>query len=172
MLSGYWTAICRGAGGRSCAVDDTPLPPDPPRSAAGGPLVDIPGIESAVGPDGRTMTTVSAAVLFAGDSARLTADAHAVLDAVADRIGAAAGSAPGHLVEVRGFVADPPGSTAEGRQALAAARAAAVGDHLAGRFAAAGRDIAVNGAGFGPPAGSPRWSTGSSSSRSRPPCAP
>lgn len=152
-LERYWTAICGAAAepGGTCVVDRAPLPAQPPVAMMAGALVDVPGVTSAVGPDGHMTTTVSGAVLFAGDSAELTDDARALLDGLAGQVAAAVARQPGLPVVVRGFVADPPGSTVEGRLATATARAAAVAGRLAPALEGVG--AVIDAAGVGTPPG-------------------
>jgi outer membrane protein OmpA-like peptidoglycan-associated protein len=122
-LTGYWQAICRAAGARHCDVDETRTTTTRSAATVATPVVPVPGVTSVTGPDRTTTTTFSNDVLgFTGDSAVLSADARELLGATATAIGGRLGA----TVTVRGFTADPPGSTAGGRQRLAEARAHAV----------------------------------------------
>lgn len=122
----YWRSICAASRAKRCDVDDTRLPANPANAGVATPVVPVPGVSSVVGPDERVITTVLQSALgFAGDSAVLSADGRALLVAVAGAVG---GKRP---VTVVGFAADPPGSTAAGRQQLAAERATTVANVLA-----------------------------------------
>jgi outer membrane protein OmpA-like peptidoglycan-associated protein len=152
-LIGYWTAICTAAApGGSCAVDDTPLDPGPSRATADTPVVDVPGITSATGPDGRTTVTLFDAVTgFSPDSAVLSADAEEVLRGVSARIAATLAQRPDTTITIRGYVADPPGSTPAGRQQTATDRALAVQAFLTDRLHEAGFSPRIDAAGVGTP---------------------
>lgn len=126
-LAGYWTAICRAAKADSCDVDQSRLPAAPPLATVATPSVPVPGVNSVVGPDGAASVTVSDATLgFAGNSAALSADARSLLLSLASTITARLADERSTVVVVRGYAADPPGSTDRGRTALALARANAV----------------------------------------------
>jgi outer membrane protein OmpA-like peptidoglycan-associated protein len=154
-LTTYWSAICRAAApGGSCAVDDSPLPPTPPRASAEDPVVDVPGMTSAVGPDGRTTTTLFDQLLgFAPDSAVLSADAQEVLRGMSARIAAKLAAQPDLTITIRGYVADPPDSTPAGREQTSEERAAAVAAFLAGQLHDAGLAPRIDAAGAGTPPG-------------------
>ncbi|EOD66265.1 hypothetical protein, partial [Amycolatopsis vancoresmycina] len=120
-LLSYWQKICARAKAAGCDFDDKRVAAEPPRATVATPVVPVPGVTSVVGPAGRVSTTVSDSALgFTGDSAVLSPDALDLLRALARSITAAGRSDP---VVVRGYAADPPGSTAAGRQALADLRA-------------------------------------------------
>ncbi len=141
-LVAYWREICRAAGAADCVVDETRPDQRPPNGTVPTPEVPVPGIVSVRGPDGTTKTTLSNEVLgFAGDSAALSPSAQGVLAELAARIVAK----PAARVVVRGFTADPPGSTEQGRAQLSAARAGAV----AGALRAAGVAVAIDSSGGG-----------------------
>src|SRR6476661_4498379 len=119
-LVGYLCAIVRAAGAVSCDVDQSPLGAAPPASTVPTPVVDVPGVTSAVGPNGSVTTALDDTVLgFGPDSAELGVDARAVLRAVAMQIAARSAN----LVTIRGYVADPPASTPSDRRELAQQRA-------------------------------------------------
>lgn len=142
-LAAYWQAICRAAGAASCDVDQSRVPAEPPRATVVTPVVPVPGVTSVIGPRGRVTTTVSDTALgFAGDSAVLSESARDLLRSLAGSITAGGASAP---VTVRGFAADPPGSTEAGRRALAEQRARAV----AGALTRAGVTQRVDASGTG-----------------------
>lgn len=123
LLVAYWTALCERAGAASCTVDASPAGAGPPASTTPVPLVPVPGVESVTAPDGRVSTTVTGDLLgFGGDSAEISATGRTVLAGVTAQIT----SAGAETVTVRGFAADPPGSTPEGVAAVAGARADAV----------------------------------------------
>ncbi|MEU7789100.1 OmpA family protein [Amycolatopsis sp. NPDC049159] len=129
-LAAYWQAICRAAGAAACDVDQSRVPAEPSRATAATPVVPVPGVTSVTGPRGEVTTTVSDAALgFAGDSAVLSESAGDLLRSLAGSITAGRTSAP---VTVRGFAADPPGSTDAGRRELAEQRARAVAGALTG----------------------------------------
>lgn len=151
----YWSAICTAAAaGGTCQVDQTPLAARPPASTAGMPVIDIPGISSAIGPDGRITTTLAGAVLFAAESVVLTPDAREVLRGVAGQIADKHGNDTDQSpITIRGYVADPPASTPESRQQTADQRAAAVAEFLRAELAASGISLAIDAAGMGTPPG-------------------
>ncbi|RBY83027.1 hypothetical protein DQ238_03295 [Geodermatophilus sp. TF02-6] len=151
-LVGYWTAICTAAApGGSCDVDARPLDPSPPVATADTPVVDVPGIDSATGPDGRTTVTLFDAVTgFAPDSAVLSADAQDVLRGISARIAAELAAQPDTTITIRGYVADPPDSTPAGRQQTADERAGAVQAFLTDQLRAAGSPP-IDAAGAGTP---------------------
>lgn len=121
----YWRAICAASRAKRCDVDDSRLPPETAQTEVATPVVPVPGVSSVVGSDRRVTTTVAQSALgFAGDSADLSADGRDLLVAIAGAIGDT------RPVRVVGFGADPPGSTAAGRQQLAALRARTVADVL------------------------------------------
>jgi outer membrane protein OmpA-like peptidoglycan-associated protein len=154
VLTRYMCTIASAAGAASCDVDRTPLDAVAPSTTVDTPLVDVPGISSVVGPDGRTTTTIENSALgFGPDSAELSADALTVLQAVAVRIAARLVEHPEAVVSVRGYVADPPTSTPLGRQQLSDQRAAAVARALATALAAAGLAPRIDVAGAGTPPG-------------------
>ncbi|WP_410660517.1 OmpA family protein [Amycolatopsis sp. lyj-112] len=141
-LVAYWREICRAAGAAECLFDEARLDPRPPNGNVATPDVPVPGIVSVSGPDGTTKTTLTNDVLgFAGDSAALSPAAQGVLAELALRIAAR----PAARVVVRGFTADPPGSTGQGRADLSAARAGAV----AGALKAAGVAVPIESSGGG-----------------------
>lgn len=142
-LAAYWQAICRAAGAVACDVDQSRTPAEPSRATAATPVVPVPGVTSVTGPRGEVTTTVSDAALgFAGDSAVLSESARDLLRSLAGSITAGRSDAP---VSVRGFAADPPGSTEAGRRALAERRARAV----AGALTEAGVTQRVDASGTG-----------------------
>jgi outer membrane protein OmpA-like peptidoglycan-associated protein len=142
----YWQAICAQAHAAGCDFDDKRVPAEPPNATVATPVVPVPGVTSVVGPDGQVSTTVSDSALgFAGDSAILSPGAQALVRALAGSITARLSGKPGAVVTVRGYAADPPGSTAAGRQALADLRARAV----AGALGQAGVRQRVDAAGTG-----------------------
>ncbi|MGH3910183.1 MAG: OmpA family protein, partial [Pseudonocardiaceae bacterium] len=155
-LTAYWTAICEAAAD-SCEFDDTRFARTPPVPGPEMPVVPIPGVTSVTGPSGEVTTTLSDRVLgFAGNSAALSPAAVDLLGETATRITAKAGGRPDAPVTVRGYTADPPGSTPEGRQQLSLDRARAVAHALAaagvtnkivtvGGAAAPGMSAVVNG---------------------------
>ena len=127
----YWQAICAKAQALSCEFDDMRVPAEPPHATVATPVVSVPGVTSVVGPSGQVSTTVSDSALgFAGDSAVLSPGAQDLLRTLAGSITARLEGRPGAVVTVRGYAADPPGSTAAGRQALADLRSRAVSDAL------------------------------------------
>lgn len=129
-LAAYWQAICRAAGAAACDVDQSRLPAEPAKATTVTPVVPVPGVTSVTGPRGTVTTTVSDAALgFAGDSAVLSESARDLLRSLAGSITAGGAGAP---VTVRGFAADPPGSTEAGRRELAEQRARAVAGALTG----------------------------------------
>ncbi|WP_083255096.1 OmpA family protein [Amycolatopsis orientalis] len=145
-LVAYWREICRAAGAAECVIDDARPDHRPPNGNVPTPEVPVPGIVSVSGPDGTTKTTLSNDVLgFAGDSAALSPAAQGVLTELASRIGAKRDGRTAAKVVVRGFTADPPGSTEQGRAELSAARANAV----AGALRAAGVDGPIEASGGG-----------------------
>lgn len=153
-LVGYWTAICRAATGTgTCEVDQTALPPLPPAGDAPVAVVPVDPISSAVGPDGRTTETVSGSVLFAGDSAELSPHASGVLHDISKRIAAKLAARADVTVTIRGFVADPPGSTPESQLATADARARVVGAAISSDVTDLGFSTHLDVAGVGTPPG-------------------
>ncbi|MEV6908794.1 OmpA family protein [Amycolatopsis sp. NPDC051071] len=141
-LVAYWREICHAAGAAECLFDEARLDSRPPNGTVPTPDVPVPGIVSVRGPDGTTKTTLSNDVLgFAGDSAALSPAAQGVLAELASRIAAK----PSAGVVVRGFTADPPGSTGQRRAELSAARANAV----AGALRAAGAGVRIDASGGG-----------------------
>jgi outer membrane protein OmpA-like peptidoglycan-associated protein len=152
-LVGYWTAICTAAApGGSCDVDARPLDPSPPVATADMPVVDVPGIDSATGPDGRTTVTLFDSVTgFAPDSAVLSADAQNILRGISARIAAKLAQQPHTTITIRGYVADPPGSTPASRQQTADERARAVEAFLTDQLRAAGFSPPIDAAGAGTP---------------------
>ncbi|WP_181770971.1 OmpA family protein [Amycolatopsis pittospori] len=148
-LIAYWREICHAAGAAECVFDEARLEPRPPNGTVPTPEVPVPGIVSVRGPDGTTKTTLSNDVLgFAGDSAALSPAAQGVLAELASRIVARSEDRPSARVVVRGFTADPPGSTEQGRADLSAARAGAVAGAL--RAAGVSRPIDSSGGGTAP----------------------
>ncbi|HEU0086149.1 MAG TPA: OmpA family protein [Pseudonocardiaceae bacterium] len=130
-LTAYWTAIC-AATAKSCQVDDARLAATPPAATAAMPVVPIPDVTSVTGPHGEVTTTLSDRVLgFAGDSAALSPAAVELLGATAARITAKLSGHPDATVAIRGYTADPPGSTTAGRLQLSQQRAQAVAEALA-----------------------------------------
>ncbi|MDS0134006.1 hypothetical protein H5970_21155 [Amycolatopsis sp. CM201R] len=124
----YWQVICTQARAAGCEFDDKRVTTEPSRATVATPVVPVPGVTSVVGPAGRVSTTVSDSALgFSGDSAVLSPGALDLLRALAGSITAAGRS---DAVVIRGYAADPPGSTAAGRQALADQRARAVAGAL------------------------------------------
>jgi outer membrane protein OmpA-like peptidoglycan-associated protein len=146
-------AICAAAApGGSCDVDARPPDPSPPTATADMPVVDVAGIDSATGPDGRTTVTLLDSVTgFAPDSAVLSADAQDVLRDISARIAAELAEQPDTTITIRGYVADPPDSTPAGRQQTADERARAVQAFLADQLRAAGFSPAIDAAGAGTP---------------------
>lgn len=144
-LTAYWLAIC-AASAKSCDVDETRFARTGPAAGPDLPVVGIPDVSSVTGPGGEVTTTLSDRVLgFAGDSATVSPAALDLLGETAARINARLAGQPDALVTVRGYTADPPGSTSEGRLRLSEQRARAV----AGALTAAGvthRIVAVGGA--------------------------
>lgn len=142
-LAAYWQAICRAAHAAACDVDQSRVPAEPSRATVATPVVPVPGVTSVTGPRGEVTTTVSDTALgFAGDSAVLSESARDLLRSLAGSITAGASRAP---VTVRGFAADPPGSTDAGRRELAEQRARAV----AGALTEAGVTQRVDASGTG-----------------------
>ncbi|MET8853061.1 hypothetical protein [Amycolatopsis sp. NPDC004625] len=142
----YWQAICTRAQAAGCDFDDKRVAAGPPRATVATPVVPVPGVTSVVGPAGRVSTTVSDSALgFSGDSAVLSSGAVDLLRTLAGSIMA---GPPGAVVIVRGYAADPPGSTAAGRQALADLRAGVVADAL--RQAGVSRRVDAAGVGTQP----------------------
>jgi outer membrane protein OmpA-like peptidoglycan-associated protein len=130
----------------SCDVDQSRVPPEPPQGEVLTPIVPVPGVTSVVGPRGEVSTTVSDAALgFAGDSAALSAPARELLRSLAESIIARLSGRPGAAVTIRGYAADPPGSTEAGRRELAQQRARAV----AGALTDAGVAQRIDAAGVG-----------------------
>jgi outer membrane protein OmpA-like peptidoglycan-associated protein len=153
-LAGYWLAICRAAGAASCDVDQTRLPPVKPLATAAMPVVPVPDVASVVGPHGQVTTTVSDGALgFAGDSAAIGPAARDLLRSLAGTITTRLAGHPDVVVVVRGYAADPPGSTDRGRTALATQRARAVAGELVSALAAAGLPNRVTATGIGTQAG-------------------
>jgi outer membrane protein OmpA-like peptidoglycan-associated protein len=127
----YWQAICARARAAGCDFDDKRVPAEPPHATVATPIVPVPGVTSVVGPAGQVSTTVSDSALgFSGDSAVLSPGALELLRTLAGSITARLAGRPGAVVTIRGYAADPPGSTAAGRQALADQRARTVADAL------------------------------------------
>lgn len=130
-LTAYWQAICT-ATADACEFDDTRFERTAPVPGPEMPLVPIPDVISVTGPQGEVTTTLSDRVLgFAGDSSALSPVAHELLAETAARISAKLSGQPEATVTVRGYTADPPGSTHAGRQQLSLRRAQAVADALA-----------------------------------------
>ncbi|GHH54409.1 hypothetical protein GCM10017774_69440 [Lentzea cavernae] len=130
-LTAYWTALCQAAGAASCEIDESRVDHAPPNSDAPVPVVPVPGITSVTGPDGTERTTLLNDVLgFAGDSAELSPSARELMRQYAARVTAKLASRPDAVVTVRGYTADPPGSTEAGRQELSSRRAQVVADAL------------------------------------------
>jgi outer membrane protein OmpA-like peptidoglycan-associated protein len=152
-LEAYWSAICRAAApGGSCTVDDSPLPPAPPRGTAEMPVIDVPGVSSASGPDGQVTTTLTDPVLgFGPDSAVLSSDAQELLRSVSGRIAEKIAGHAAATITVRGYVADPPDSTPAGRQQTSDERAAAVSDFLQAQLGHQGLSFHIDSAGAGTP---------------------
>ncbi|QRP51161.1 OmpA family protein [Amycolatopsis sp. FDAARGOS 1241] len=145
-LGAYWRAICQAAGAASCDVDQSRVPARRPEATIATPAVPVPGVQSVVGPSGRISTTVADSALgFAGDSADLSPAARDLLRSLAEGISARLADRPDAPVTVRGYAADPPGSTAAGRQELATLRAQAV----AGALKASGVTNPLDAAGIG-----------------------
>jgi outer membrane protein OmpA-like peptidoglycan-associated protein len=116
------------------------------------PVVDVPGIDSATGPDGRTTVTLFDSVTgFAPDSAALSADAQNVLHGISARIAAKLAQRPDTTITIRGYVADPPDSTPASRQQTADERARAVQAFLTDQLRAAGVSPPIDAAGAGTP---------------------
>ncbi len=129
-LTAYWKAICAAAAG-DCRFDGTRFTPVPPDTTVQTPVVAIPEVSSVTGPSGEVTTTLSDRVLgFAGDSSMLPPTALDLLHDTADRINADLTAHPDTQVTVRGYTADPPGSTPGDRQRLSQDRAQAVADAL------------------------------------------
>jgi outer membrane protein OmpA-like peptidoglycan-associated protein len=145
-LARYWQAICTAANALSCDVDQSRVPAQHPAATVATPVVPVPGVQSVVGPDGRISTTVSDSALgFSGDSAALSPAAKDLLRSLAGSISARLADRPDAPVTIRGYAADPPGSTAAGRQELATLRARTVAAALTG----AGVTSPVDAAGVG-----------------------
>ena len=152
-LIDYICAIVVAAGGR-CDVDANQLDAVAPVATTVMPIVDVPGIVSAVGPDGLTTMTLSDAVLgFAGDSATLSPQAHSTLQDIAAHMTSRPRTGSESTVIVRGYVADPPSSTAEGRRRLSEERAVAVARFLAAELARSGHSLRIDAAGIRTPPG-------------------
>jgi outer membrane protein OmpA-like peptidoglycan-associated protein len=150
----YMCAIAAAGGAARCDIDRSPLDPVPPTATVADPVVVVPGLTSVVGPDGHTTTTLSDSALeFTPDSATLTPDALDLLRGIAAHITARLTVEPDAVVTIRGYVADPPSSTAASRQELSARRAAAVADALTAQFAAHGLAPRIDAAGAGTPPG-------------------
>lgn len=157
-LVGYLCAIAGAAGAVACDVDQSPLAAAAAASTVPTPVVEIPGITSAVGPNGQVTTVLDDTVLgFTADSAELGPDARAVLHAVAAQIAARSAGA----VTVRGYVADPPTSTPSGRQELSDRRSGVVADVLRVEMAALGVAAPIDAAGAGTPPGMSAMVSGS-----------
>jgi flagellar motor protein MotB len=149
-LLGYLCAIVRTAGAVTCDVDQSPLDAAPPASTVPTPAVDVPGVTSAVGPNGSVTTALDDTVLgFTANSAELGPDARAVLHALAVQIAA---RSPG-LVTIRGYVADPPVSTPSGRRDLAERRADVVAGVLRVELGRLGVSPRIDAVGVGAPSG-------------------
>lgn len=149
-LVGYWRAICRAAGAASCDIDQTRLPPTKPLATAAMPVVPVPDVSSVVGPHGEVTTTVSDGALgFTGDSAVIRPAARDLLRSLAPAIVGRLADHPDVVVRVRGYAADPPGSTDGGRTALATERARVVATALVAELAAAGLPNRVTATGVG-----------------------
>lgn len=132
-LGRYWLAVCERSQARSCEIDEQRVPANPPGAAVTTPGVPVPGVSSVVGESGRVSTTVNDSALgFAGDSAVLSPGAEDLLTTLAAGINARLAGQAEAIVTVRGYAADPPGSTAAGRAELADHRARAVADALEG----------------------------------------
>jgi outer membrane protein OmpA-like peptidoglycan-associated protein len=145
-LARYWQAICTAANALSCEVDQSRVPAGRPAATVTTPVVPVPGVQSVVGPDGRISTTVSDSALgFSGNSAALSPAAKDLLRSLAESISARLADRPDAPVTIRGYAADPPGSTAAGRQELATLRARTVAAALTG----AGVTSPVDAAGVG-----------------------
>jgi hypothetical protein len=152
-LTSYWEKICGAASAASCQISDKPLDRLPPRSKAEMPMIDVPGISSATGPDGRTTITLFDSVTgFAPDSAVLPGEARDLLRSISGGIAGKLGSQPDAVISVQGYVADPPDSTAAGRLQTANDRAAAVAAFVKDQLRAAGfSSPRIDAAGVGTP---------------------
>jgi outer membrane protein OmpA-like peptidoglycan-associated protein len=152
-LASYWLTICHTAARRgSCDLDESALDPVPPLGTADMPVIDVPGMSSAIGPDGRTTTTLFDSVTgFAPDSAVLSADARAVLRGISTQIARKLAQQPDATITVRGYVADAPGSTSASREQTATDRAMAVSSVVAGQLQATGLSPRMDTTGVGIP---------------------
>jgi outer membrane protein OmpA-like peptidoglycan-associated protein len=120
VLTRYWTALCRGSGAVSCAVDAVTRPDPPPRSTTPVPVVSFPRVTSYQGPQGGRITNVPADTFFAFGSARLLPGADSVLGPIATR------ARDGHLeVTIAGY-SSPDGGSGSYNLTLSAGRAQAV----------------------------------------------
>ena len=149
----YVCAIVTAAGATTCDVDESPLEPVAPLTTVATPLIDVPGIHSAVGPDGRVTATLSDTALgFAGDSSALSVDAETTLRAVGARIAGQLREGSDRTVVIRGYVADPPSSTPNGRRRLSEQRASVVAQFLMAELTAdLGHAPRLDAAGVGAP---------------------
>ena len=140
-LTAYWTAVCKATGAKACTVNDEPRATKPPVSTTPVPAVPVPTVNSVVGPDHVTTTTLPADALFAFGSAALDPSAQQVLQPLATD------ARNKHLrIDVTGY-ASPDGGTADYNRALSQRRAVAVQDLLVQLGVPAGQFDAVTGVG-------------------------
>lgn len=127
----YWEAICVTSQAASCTFDETRFISTEPASSVDTPNVEIPAVESVVGPSGETTTTLPDALLgFGPNSAVLAPSATELIASLAEEIKDDLGESPDAQVTVTGFTADPPGSTPAARSELALQRAQSVREAL------------------------------------------
>src|SRR3954471_14966368 len=157
-LKAYWMEICKAATapGGSCKVDDSPLDFVPAIGHADMPVINVPGISSVVGPDGRITTTLTNEALgFAPDSAVLSSDAQELLRAISAEIAAKIAQQPDRAITIRGYVADPIDSTPAGRQQTSDDRAMAVSNFITSELEKRRLSLDIDAAGAGTPPSPP-----------------
>lgn len=130
-LQSYWAAICAAARASSCEFDDTPVNSTPPLATADMSVVEVPRINSVVGPRGNVLTTVPDALLgFGPDSATLSPAAVGIIRSMAAELQTELAARPNTTITLTGYTADPPGSTTDGRKQLSLARATVVANAI------------------------------------------
>jgi outer membrane protein OmpA-like peptidoglycan-associated protein len=130
-LAAYWLAVCAESGAISCTVDDASVERLAPTGKVPQPVVDVPGVNSVTGPDGKTTTSFQDDVLgFAGDHWALSPDGIAIVEAVAARIRERHADDSDRAIVVTGYTADPDGYPRGRLVRLAQARADTVAEVL------------------------------------------
>jgi outer membrane protein OmpA-like peptidoglycan-associated protein len=140
-LVDYILAICRAAGGESCASDDLTRPDPPSLSAYPDPVVQVPVVTSVQGPRHWTGESIPADMFFRLNSSQLLPGADSILGPLAARAMAY------HLqVSITGFASPETGSPAYNK-ALSLARAHAVRVRLTALGVSPGQIVQVVGVG-------------------------